>query len=138
MIPTLAFQESVRARLLADPVIRQHVDPRHIRAASMQPEQLPAIHLSPTRAEILGRASGNQLVAEVSMMVSLWAIQDGSETAENIAAAAFVALLDAPAAIGFSFDEWQRPSIVFSDHAISVANASSAAISLQAVIRWHE
>lgn len=138
MIPTLALQEAVRARLLADPVIAQHVDPSRIRMAAIRPEQLPAVHLSPTQTEILGRASAGQIVAEVRAMVHLWAVQDGSGTAENIAASAMVALMDAPQPKGFDFDSWERPHLVWSDQSAAIANCSHAAISLRAIIRWHE
>ncbi len=137
MIPTLALQEAVRARLLADPVIAQHVEPARIRMASVRPEHLPAIHLSPTRTNILGRASGGQIVAEVSQLLHVWAVQDGSGTAESIAAAAMLALMDAPQALGFAFDEWERPTLVWSEQP-AFDGAAHGAISLRAVIRWRE
>lgn len=138
MIPTLALQEAIRARLLSDPVVAQHVEPPRIRMAAIRPEQLPAIHLSPSRTEILGRASGGQIVAEVAQMVHVWAVQDGSGTAESIAAAAMVALLDAPQAKGLDFDAWERPRLVWSDQSPAIANCAYGSISLRAVIRWRE
>lgn len=138
MIPTLATQEAIRARLLADPVIAQHVEPARIRMASIRSEQLPAIHLSPTQTEILGRASGGQIVAEVRAMVHLWALQDGSGIAEDLAASASVALMDAPPANDFFIDEWDRPHLVWSDQNPAIAHCSQGAISLRAVIRWRE
>lgn len=137
MIPTLAVQEAIRARLVDDATIALHVEPARIRAASVRPEQLPAIHLSPSRTEILGRASGGQIVAEVSQLLHVWAVQDGSGTAESIAAAALVTLMDAPDAQGFDFDSWERPALVWSEQP-AFDGAAHAAISLRAVIRWHE
>lgn len=143
MIPTLALQEAVRARLLADPMIVQHVEPARIRMAAVRPEQLPAIHLSPTRTSILGRASGGQIVAEVSQLLHLWAVQDGSGTVEQIAAAAVLALMDAPEAKGFAFDAfdafdaWDRPVLVWSDQP-GLDGAAHGAIALRAVIRRRE
>lgn len=137
MIPTLALQEAVRARLLADPMIAQHVEPARVRMAAIRPEQLPAIHLSPTRTEILGRASGGQIVAEVSQILHVWAVQDGSGTVEQITAATVLALMDAPEAKGFAFDAWDRPTLVWSEQP-GLDGAAHGAISLRAVIRWRE
>lgn len=137
MIPTLALQEAVRTRLLTDPLIVQYVEPARIRMAAVRPEQLPAIHLSPTRTNILGRASGGQIVAEVSQILHVWVMQDGSGTAEQIAAAAILALMDAPQTQGFDFDEWERPTLVWSEQP-AFDGAAHGAISLRAVIRWRE
>lgn len=137
MIPTLALQEAIRARLLADPVIAQHIEPARIRMGAIRPEQLPAIHLSPSRTEILGRASAGQIVAEVSQLLHLWAVQDGSGTVEAVAAAAMLALMDAPDTQGFDFDAWDRPILVWSEQP-AFDGAAHGAISLHAVIRWHE
>ncbi|MCT4332627.1 DUF3168 domain-containing protein [Paracoccus sp. YLB-12] len=138
MIPSLALQGAVRQRLLSDPVISLLVAPRNIRAGDMRPTDFPAIVLSPTRTEILGRAAAGQIVAEVQAMLHVWVINDGSETGENIAASAFTALLDAPEAEGFEIDRWERPSLVWVDQAASVGGASHGAIALRATIRWRE
>lgn len=137
MIPTLALQEAIRARLLSDPIIPLHVEPACIRAASVRPQQLPSIHLSGLRTEILGRASGGQIVAETRIMAHLWAVQDGSGTAEAIATAIMMALLDAPPAADFAFDAWDRPALVWTDQP-ALDGAAHAAIALRAQIRWRE
>lgn len=137
MIPTLALSEAIRARLIADPVVARHVDPSRIRMAAIRPDQMPAIHLSPTRSEILGWASGGQIVAQVAQLVHVWAVQDGSGTVEQIAAAAMLALMDAPEANGFAFDAWHRPALAWTDKP-GLDGAAHGAISLRAVIRWHE
>lgn len=139
MIPVDSFQSAVRATLLADPVISQHVAPAHIRIGTVRPEQLPAIIISPTRANILGRAAGGQIVAEVSLLVSVYASNTGEDyTSHTLAPSAFVAFLDAPQMHGLWIDEWERPSIITHDQAASVGNASHSVISLRAVIRWHD
>lgn len=137
MIPTLAVQEAIRARLLSDQTIPLYIEPAHIRAASVRSDQLPSIHLSGLRTEILGRASGGQIVAEVRAMAHLWAVQDGSCTAEGIAAAMMMALMDPPQAKGFAFDEWDRPTLVWSTQA-EIANAVHGIVGLRTVIRWPE
>lgn len=138
MIPTMQFQEAVRARLLADPVIAQHVRPEHIRAGSVRPDQLPAILITPTQTEIRGYAAGGQIVAEVRLMLHSFSASAEIETGMEVAAAAVVALLDAPMATGFEIDEWERPFLTWADQAAHLADTSHAAIALRAVIRWHE
>lgn len=137
MIPTLALQEAIRAQFLADEIIPLYIEPARIRAASVRPEQLPAIHLSGLRTEILGRAAGGQIVAEVRAMAHLWAMQDGSGTAEGIAAAMMMALMDAPQANGFDIDEWERPTLAWTDQP-GLDGAAHGAVALRAVIRWRE
>ncbi|MFN3312808.1 MAG: hypothetical protein ACK46Q_05005 [Hyphomonas sp.] len=139
MIPTNTFQDAVKAMLLADPVIAQHIAPAHIRIGTVRPTQLPAIIISPTRANILGRAAGGQIVAEVSLLVGVYASNTGEDdTSHTLGPSAFVALMDAPKASGFQIDEWERPSVIFHDQAASVGNASHNIISLRAVIRWFD
>lgn len=138
MIPALALQGAIRAALIADPTIAVLVPADRIRAGDMRPTDLPALVLTPTRTEILGRAAGGQIVAEVQAIVAIWAINDGSDTGAQIAAAAVMALMDAPEAEGFTVDHWDRPHLVWADQAASVANASYGAIKLRATIRWPE
>lgn len=139
MIPVDAFQAGVRAALLADPVIAQHVAPDQVRMGSVRPAQLPAIIISPTRANILGRASGGQIVAEVSLLVSVYASNTGEDdAAHTLGPSAFVALMDAPTMHGLAVDQWEHPSIIMHDQAAAVGNASQDIISLRAIIRWHD
>ena len=139
MIPVDALQTAIRTRLLADPIIGQHVAAQHVRVGTVRPVQLPAILIAPTRSEILGRASGGQIVAEVSLMLHVWASTENDlNVAQDIGAAAFVAMLDAPAATGFAVDSWERPHMVWSDQSAGIGNAAHGAISLRAVIRWRD
>lgn len=139
MIPVDAFQSAVRAALLADPVIAQHVDPAHVRVGTVRPNQLPAIIIGTTRANILGRAAGGQIVAEVSLLVSVFARNDtDDEVSHTLAPSAFVALMDAPRMHGLEVDSWERPFLTFADQAASIGNASHGAVSLKAIIRWHD
>lgn len=139
MIPIDSFQAGVRAALLADPVIAQHVDPAHVRVGTLRPAQLPAIIISPTRANVLGRASGGQIVAEVSLLVSVYASNTGDDdAAHTIGPSAFLALLDAPTMHGLSVDQWERPSIIMHDQAAAVGHARQDIISVRTIIRWHD
>lgn len=139
MIPIDSFQAGVRAALLADPVIAQHVDPDHVRVGTLRPAQLPAVVISPTRANVLGRASGGQIVAEVSLLVSVYASNTGEDDADHtLGPSAFTTLMDAPAMHGLAVDQWERPSITMHDQAAAVGNASQDIISLRAVIRWRD
>lgn len=139
MIPVDAFQAAVRAALLSNPVIRQHVAPEHIRVGTMRPAQLPSIVISPTRANVLGRAGGGQIVADVRCIVHVLVSNDsGSSVTQDIGAAAFMALMDAPIAQGLEIDDWERPIITWADQSVSIGNASHGAIALSAIIRWHD
>lgn len=137
MIPVEAFQDALKVKLLADPVIAKHVAPAHIRVGTLRPTQLPAIVISPTRASILGRASGGQIVAELRAMLHVWTKAEGDhDAAQDISSAAVMALMDAPKATGFAVDDWDRPALVWTDQAAGVSSTSTGAIGLRAVIRW--
>lgn len=138
MTPDLALQQAVRSALIASPQIALFCTPERIRSGAIRPEHLPAIVLTPARVTILGWAAGGQVVAEIAMQAHIWAVDDGTEAAQQIAAGAMKALLDAPAADGFQIDSWDRPALVWlpdPDPALTVAHA---AISLRAAIRWRE
>lgn len=139
MTPDLALQQAVRAMLIADPVIAQLVAPERIRAGSIRPEHLPAIVLAPARMDILGRTSGGQIAAAIRMTVHVWAVQDGSETGNRIAAAAMVALMDAPRGDAFQIDGidgWDRPALVWMPDPDPALSCAHGAIGLRAVLRW--
>ncbi|TGN68276.1 DUF3168 domain-containing protein [Paracoccus liaowanqingii] len=138
MIPVDAFQTAVRVVLLADPVISQHVAPAHIRVGTLRPAQMPALIIAPTRSEILGRASGGQIVAELRAMMHVWAsADDDSNVAQTLGAAAVMALLDAPRGPGFAVDDWERPALVWTEDP-GVGGAAHGAIAMRAVIRWKD
>lgn len=99
-------------------------------------EAMPAILLGAGNVDVLGRASGAQLVAEVRMMLHLWAVDDGSDVAQEIAGAALLALMDAPPSEGFAFDEGDRPAMAWVPDPDSAQSHIHAAIKLRAVIRW--
>jgi len=134
--PGLALQTAVRSTLIARAGVTDHVDPDRIRAGSIRPEQMPAIVLSPARVELLGRASGGQVVAEVALMLNLWVVADGSTVAEVVAGAMLRALMDAPAAEGFAIDEWDRPALVWLPDPDPAQSRTRAAVSLKAILRW--
>lgn len=134
--PTLALQIAVGDALAAAPGVITHVAPERIRTGSIRPETMPAIVLGDGKLAILGRASGGQIVAEVQMMLHIWALADGSDVAQAIAGAALMSLLDAPAASEFSVDEWDRPALAWVPDPDPARAHSHAAISLRAVIRW--
>ena len=136
MDPTLALQTLVGDRLAADPAITAYVDPLNIRASSIRPDNTPAIILAPARVQILGHASGGQIVAEVRAMLHIWAVEDGSTVAQAVAAAVLAALIDAPRAEGFAIDGWERPELVWGRDPDPARAYTQGTIALRAVLRW--
>ncbi|MBW7056977.1 DUF3168 domain-containing protein [Paracoccus bogoriensis] len=134
--PTLALQSLIGDRLAADPAITAHVNPVNIRAGSIRPDHLPAIVLAPARVRLLGRASGGQIVAEVRAFLHIWAIEDGSTVAQAIASAVLAALMDPPAATGFSIDDWERPALVWARDPDPARAMMQGTVGLRAVLRW--
>lgn len=136
MDPTLALQTLIGDRLAADPAIIAHVDPVNIRAGSIRPDNLPAIVLAPARVRVLGHGAGRQVMAEVGMFLHLWTPEDGSTVAQAVAGAMLAALMDAPAATGFSIDEWERPELVWGRDPDPARSYTQGTVALRAVLRW--
>lgn len=136
MDPSLALQTVIGDRLAADPFVTSFVDPVNIRAGSIRPDNLPAIIISPARVTVLGRAAGGQIVAEVRAMLHIWAVEDGSTVAQAVAGAVLAAMMDAPAAVGFAIDEWDRPELVWSRDPDPARSFTQGTVGLRAVLRW--
>ncbi|WP_273688912.1 tail completion protein gp17 [Ketogulonicigenium vulgare] len=138
--PTSAFTTMIGDRLAADPAITEHVDPLHIRAGFVRPDNLPAIILSPARVRMLGHASGHQLCAEVRLMLHVWAVEDGT-TAQVIVAAMMRNLMDAPsnhdlAELNFGIDGWDRPEVTWMRDPDPARTYTHGVVALRAVLRW--
>lgn len=136
MDPTLALQTLIGDRLAADPAILTHVDPVNIRASSIRPGNTPAIILAPARVQLLGHAAGGQIIAEVRMMLHVWAVEDGSTVAQAVASAVLAAMMDAPRADGFAIDQWERPELVWGRDPDPALTHTRGTVALRAVIRW--
>lgn len=134
--PTLALQTLIGDVLAADPEITALVDPVNIRASSIRPGNMPAIILAPARVQVLGHASGGQIVAEVRAMLHIWAVEDGSTVAQAVASAVLAALIDAPRAEGFSIDQWERPELVWGRDPDPARSHTQGTVALRAVLRW--
>lgn len=133
---SLSLQTLIGDLLAADPKITAHADPVNIRAGSIRPDNLPAIVLAPARVSFLGHASGGYVMAEVRMMLHLWAVEDGSTVAQAVAGAAMLALMDAPRPDGFAIDDWQRPELVWMRDPAPERTYTHGTIALRAVLRW--
>lgn len=134
--PSLAVQIAVGNALAAAPGVVAHVPPERIRAGMIRPETMPAIVIGQGNVALRGRASGGQVVAEVGMMLHLWAVENGSDVAQEVAGAMLAALMDAPAAEGFAFDEWDRPSLAWVSDPDPARVHTHGALKLRCVIRW--
>ena len=134
--PSLALQVLIGDRLAADPAITAHVAPVNIRAGVLRPDNLPAIALAPARVAVLGRAAGGQIVAEVRLFLHLWTPEDAPSVAQAVAGAMLAALMDAPAATGFSVDDWERPALVWARDPDPARAMTQGTVALRAVLRW--
>lgn len=133
---SLSLQTLIGDLLAADPKITAHVDPLNIRAGSIRPDNLPAIVLTPARVAFLGHASGGYVMAEVRMMLHVWAVDDGSTVAQAVAGATMFALMDPPRPTDFYIDDWQRPELVWMRDPAPERSYTHGAIALRAVLRW--
>lgn len=134
--PCLAYQTAVRAALIADADVTALVPADHIRAGSTRPDKLPCIILGDGATEFLGRASGSQFLARVSLTLHIWAIEDGADMAKAIGFAVMNALTDAPAATGFSIDEHEMPTVIWLRDPQPELAYTHGVAQLEAVIRW--
>lgn len=137
--PALAFQTAIRAALIGAPSVTDLVAPGHVRAAATRPELMPAIVLADARTEYLGRASGAQRVARVSLTLHIWAAEDGQDTARQIGAAVHDALEFGPKATSTSeivVDEWHRPAVVWLRDAQGELTMTHGVMALDATVRW--
>lgn len=138
MTPDMELQRAVRLALIDAEGVVEHITPERIRAGSIRPETMPAILLAPVEVEILGRASGGQVVAEASMKLHVWTAAVDASLAQQITSAAMLALMDAPRAEGFDFDQWERPVMAWVPDPDPALSCAHAVISLRAVMRWRQ
>ena len=134
--PCLAYQTAVRAALIADADVTALVPADHIRAGSTRPDKLPTVILGDGQTEFLGRASGSQFLARVTLTLHIWAIEDGADTAKAIGFAVMNALTDAPAAVGFAIDEHEMPNVIWLRDPQPEQSYTHGIAQLEAVIRW--
>lgn len=134
--PSYALNTLLGDMLAANATVAQHVPPASIRAGSIRPDHMPALVLAPARIRVLGRASGNQIVGEVRMILNIWTPEDGSLVAQELAGAVLAALMDAPATSGFAIDEWDRPELVWMRDPDPARSFAHGVVALRAVLRW--
>lgn len=134
--PGYALQELIGDHLATVPAVTAHVAPINIRSGTARPENLPCVILSPARVAFLGHAAGGQMVAEVRVILNIWAVEDGSAKAEAIAGAVMMALMDAPKATDFEIDEWDRPALTWSRDPDPAQVRTHGILGLRAVLRW--
>lgn len=134
MQPDLALQAAVRSKLVT--ALAGLVDPLAIRAGGVRPEAFPAVVLGLPSTEIMGRASGGQIVADLDMLLHIWVRHDDAEAAQQIGAAILRALLDAPESDVLRFDGWNRPRLAWV--ADPHNEALHGAVSLSCIARWRD
>ena len=136
MTPDMELQRAVKLALVATPAIAEHITPERIRAGIARPEDAPVIIMAPAQVDILGRASGGQVVAEVSMKLHVWTEAGQADTAQQITSAAMLALMDAPRVDGAQVDEWERPAMAWVPDPDPAMSFAHAVIALRCILRW--
>ncbi|MGR9434784.1 DUF3168 domain-containing protein [Rhizobium leguminosarum] len=134
--PSLALQATIGNALAADAAVTALVDPDNIRGGSMRPEDFPCILMGGGHTEFLGHASGSQYVARVSCDLHVWALEDGADTAKAVGFAVMNALKEAPAAEGFSIDEFALPSVAWMRDPDPKQSYCHGVMTVEAVMRW--
>lgn len=134
--PTLALQTAIGDALVSSPAVTALVDPAHIRGGSMRPDHFPSIRMANGQTIFLGNASGAQYLARVFLDLHIWAEGDGAEAAKAIGFAVSNVLKEAPAATGFSFDEFGRPAIRWMRDPEPAKSYTHGILTVEAVIRW--
>ena len=135
--PSVALQTALRSTLIADPTVTALVQPNEIRAGSTRPENAPCVILSAGSTEYMGKASGNQHLARISIDLHIWAIEDGADTAKAIGFAvskALVGMEDIQA--GFEIDELDQPRMIWLRDPQPEKAYTHGVIDVEAVIRW--
>lgn len=136
MTPDRELQRAVRLALIAAPGVAEHITPERIRAGIARPENVPVIIMTPASVDILGHASGGQKVVEISMKLHIWTEGGQADTAQQIASAAMLALMDKPQIAACTIEEWDRPAMVWVPDPDPALSYSHAVIALRAVVYW--
>jgi hypothetical protein len=111
--PSIAFREALGAHLASDPAVIALVDPENIRAGDFSPDELPAVLFGVGNVEMLGRANAGHFVARVFMDLHIWALEDGSDRAQEIGAAVARRLTSWPTSDDFNVWEFKHTRTVW-------------------------
>ena len=132
MEPLLALRTAVRLALANDPAVTALVPPENIRTGWVREGDGSAVILRDVGTDYLGRAAGNQILADASLDLHVWA--DGADLAQRIAGAVVRRLFDAVDVPGAGVDRWRRPA--FAWIAGGDEEPHHGAATLSAVLRW--
>jgi len=136
MSPDLALQRAIGDKLASVPGILAHVDPLNIRAGSIRDENMPAIQIGTPTIRDLRRSINGHAVADLGLVLHVWAVDDNSDVAQVIAGVAMNALVDAPRVEGARVDAWERPTLTWLRDPDPAQSYSHGAISLRAQLAW--
>lgn len=134
--PTLALQTAIRAALIAIPAVTALVPADRILSGSTRPDKLPSVIMAGGQTIFLGNAAGSQYVARVFLDIHIWALEDGADTAKAIGFAVCNVLKEAPAATGFSFDDFGLPAVRWMRDPDPDKAYTHGVITVEAVMRW--
>lgn len=134
--PCFALQTALHDHLVAAPAVIDLVPAAHIRAGSTRPDRFPTVIIGEGRTIMHGRASPSLFVAGIFLDLHIWTDEaDTPGRAKAIGAALARALMDWPAADGFSFDEFKHVRTVWPRDPEG-PDYGHGVLSVEAVIRW--
>lgn len=135
--PSVALQTALRSTLLATPAVMALVEPTNIRAGSSRPDKTPCVILANGSTAYLGRAAGDQHLAQINLDVHIWAIEDGADTAKAIGFAVSQALLVMSLQhVDFEIDRFDQPRTIWLRDVQPELSLTHGVIEIEAVIRW--
>ena len=135
--PSVALQTALRTQLVADSNVTAFVSPANIRAGSTRPDKTPCVILAGGQTQFLGRAAGDQYLAQVNLDVHIWAIEDGADTAKAIGFAVLKAVLAMDdQQDGFAIDNLDQPRLIWLRDPQPELAYTHGILDLEAVIRW--
>lgn len=136
--PSVSFQTALRATLIADPAVTALVQPERIRAGSTRPDRFPCVIMGHAQTHYLGRASGDQHLARVTLDLHVWAIER-ADTAKAVGFAVSRAVIAMPdAQNGFDIDHLDQPRVIWLRDVQPELSYTHGVIEIEAVIRWRD
>ncbi|MEO9630969.1 MAG: DUF3168 domain-containing protein [Sulfitobacter sp.] len=136
--PSVSLQTALRATLISDPAVTALVQPERIRSGSTRPDRFACVMMGHAQTQYLGRASGDQHLARVTLDLHVWAIE-GADTAKAIGFAVSRAVIAMPdAQDGFDIDHLDQPRVIWLRDVQPELSYTHGVIEIEAVIRWRD
>ncbi|MBB5723203.1 hypothetical protein FHS72_002840 [Loktanella ponticola] len=135
--PSVSLQTALRTTLITDTAVTALVQPANIRSGSTRPDKHACVIMSGASTEYLGRAAGDQHLAQINLDVHIWAIEDGADTAKAIGFAVAQAVLAmSDTHDGFEIDSLDQPRMIWLRDVQPELSYTHGLLEIEAIIRW--